>query len=111
MALVDILNINKDDGDFSDWAFVHYQDHLDIRSAIQTQNNINLEIQNINQINLQDVQGWLERHQLMHNDFNGILGLQGNDLTVVDFDNPEQRQVWLWLNFREHFDARAALKI
>jgi hypothetical protein len=109
--LADIININNGDDDFSEWSFAHYQDHLDIRSAIQTQKNFNLQVQEIDEINLQDFESWLERHQLMHNDFNGVLQLQGNDLTVVDFTNLGQRQTWLWLNFREHFNARAALKI
>lgn len=111
MMLAQLLSPAKGDDDFNQWAYVHYQDHVEIKQAIQKQKNFNVQIQEIDEINWDDVYGWLERHQLMHNDFNGILDLGGNDLTSVDFQNEGQRQTWMWLNFREHQNARAALQI
>lgn len=109
--LPDLLNLDPDKAQGAEWMFSHYQDHLDIRAAIQTQKHLNVQMLEIDTIDWQDFQSWLERHQLLHNDFNAILHLNGNDLTAVDFRNPAQRQTWLWLNFREHQDARGALAI
>jgi len=109
--LAAVLAINPADTDFSSWAYNHFQDHLEIRGGIQTVNNINLPLREIDEINFDDLQSWFERHQLMHNEFNAVLKLQGNDLSIVDWRDLGQRTTWLWLNFREHFNARAALKI
>ena len=111
MPLEGVININPGDDDMTQWAWNHYLDHLDIRSAIQSQRNFNLELLEIDEINFQNLQDWLERHQLMHNNFNSVLKLDGNDLTQVNFQDLGQRESWLWLNFYEHRNARAALKI
>lgn len=109
--LPQLVAIARDDVDANAWAYAHYQDHIEIKQALQTKKNLNVQIQEIDEINWDDFYGYLERHQLMHNDFNGILRLEGNDLTSVDFQNYAQRQQWLWLNFREHQIARQALGI
>jgi hypothetical protein len=100
-----------DDRLLETWVHNHYQDHLEIQQAIQKQGGGNLEILEINHINPDAADEWLERHQLMHNEMNAVLRQQGNDLTQVDFNNREQRTGWFWLNFREHFNARGVLKI
>jgi len=109
--LASVLGINTGDSDFSQWSWNHYLDHLEIRDSIQAQKHFNLEIQEIDEINFNDLQSWLERHQIMHNEMNAVFELDGNDLTVVDFRDLGQRQSWLWLNFFEHRNVRAALKI
>jgi len=109
--LAAVINPSPDDQDFSAWSFNHYQDHLEIIQAVKAHGGPSLEILEINEINPQDVQSWLERHQTMHNDMNGVLNLQGNDLTAVDFRDAGQRQSWMWLNFNEHRNARGALAI
>lgn len=109
--LPQLIAVEKGDDNFNQWAYAHYQDHIEIKEAIQTQKHLNLQIQEIDEINWDDVYGWLERHQLMHNDFNGVLNLAGNDLTSVDFQNEGQRATWMWLNFREHQIARQVLGI
>jgi hypothetical protein len=109
--LAAVINPSPGDDDFSAWAFNHYQDHLEIIQGVVKEGGPQLELLEIDQINFQDVQSWLERHQQMHNDMNAVLKLQGNDLTAVDFRDVGQRQSWMWLNFREHFNAREALAI
>jgi hypothetical protein len=109
--LAAVINPNPEDTDFSAWVWNHYQDHLEIIQGIEKEGGGNLELLEIDQLNIQDVQSWLERHQQMHNDMNAVLRLQGNDLTAVDLRDAGQRQAWMWLNFREHFNARSALAI
>ena len=54
---------------------------------------------------------WLEAHQDIHNQVNAILGIAGNDLTDVDFNNQEQVAAWVWLHAEEHRQAVQKLGI
>lgn len=93
------------------WSYDHWQDHLEITQEIFTQNIANLPTYDILNINPDDVQSWLERHQQFHNDANGALGTPGTDLTAVDWNDDAQRRTWFWLNFMEHQQLRQVLKI
>jgi len=111
MPLPWIVASNPDDKELQQWAFEHWQDHLEIQQAILKQSGINLEIQVIYPLNFDDPDEWLENHQLMHNEMNGLLKLNGSDLSKVDFTNDNQRNVWIWLNGQEHRAVRQALAI
>lgn len=52
---------------------------------------------------------FLREHQQMHGDFGAILGIQGNDISNVDFTDKGQRESWFWLNFVAHQSAATAL--
>lgn len=49
-----------------------------------------------------DLQNWLRRHQQSHNDVNSALGVQGTDLTDVDFEKQDEREAWAELHAAEH---------
>lgn len=93
------------------WIYHHAKDHEELRQAVQARLGINLPLLVLDPLVPQDVKGWLERHQQSHNNFNAVLGLNGNDLSVVDFNNRDQAQAWFWLNFQEHQSAHQALAI
>lgn len=45
---------------------------------------------------------WMWRHQMVHNQTNALLGIAGNDLTDVDFQDQGQIASWIWLHAQEH---------
>jgi hypothetical protein len=40
-----------------------------------------------------------------------ILGIAGNDLSDVDWSNPDQLESWVWLHAQEHYRAETILGI
>lgn len=111
MPLPFILNIPQEDTGWDQWAYWHDRDHIEIHDAIFKLKGINLPIYVIYPVDRQGFQGWLERHQQYHNDMNGVLGLNGDDLTGLDPNKAAELQAWLWLNFSEHQNARTNLAI
>lgn len=111
MPLANILSIAPDSQGWDTFFFDHARDHEDIRTAIQKLLHINLPTYVIDPVSKVDFQGFLERHQQFHNDFNGVLNLNGNDLTGLDPNKPAELSAWLFLNFSEHQNARSALAI
>src|SRR5215475_6085630 len=109
MPLPFIVAINPGDDELNQWAFNHWQDHLEILQAIRKQRGVNLESLAIWPINWNDPKNFLEAHQVMHNDMNGVLRLVGDDLSVVNFVNDDQRNAWIYLNGQEHRAARGVL--
>lgn len=49
-----------------------------------------------------DFGSWLYTHQTAHNVVNGILGLQGNDLSEMDPQDITQVTEWIELHAKEH---------
>lgn len=94
-----------------EWSFWHKNDHDEIRQAIQQKLNINLPEYILIDVTVPVNPDWLRRHQEAHNDINGVLGISGNDLESVDFENPAQARAWFDLQFEEHRQARAVLGI
>lgn len=52
---------------------------------------------------------WLYQHQVMHQQMDLILGIAGQDLLGLDWDDPDQRSLWITLNADEHIQASARL--
>jgi hypothetical protein len=93
------------------WSFAHAQQHQAVVDAIRVRTGTALPYYELDPINVLGVQEWLFRHQQAHNDFNGALGLPGDDLSVNVFDDEIALQAWLFQNMREHQAANALLNI
>jgi|FreactTroBogLake_1042271.scaffolds.fasta_scaffold93506_1 hypothetical protein len=112
--LADLVIVPETAADWALWGFAHRDHHLLIRNAIQVQYNINLQTYDLDPVPFQDPLGlfnWLERNQLAHNDMDTTLGLQGSDLSSVDFSNSSQAQAWVYLHLMEHTAAGNRLQI
>lgn len=105
MAIANIANIPEDDVSLNQWSFAHMAHHRDLNSYILRKHGVNLPLFPIDPMNINDMGTFGYQHQIMHNNQNEILKIAGNDLLDVDWNNPEQRAIWIWLNFSEHLQA------
>lgn len=110
--LASIMHFDYDDPrSREEWALHHAAEHDEVRQAIQKQGKGNLVSYPLYPINWQDWNAWALRHQLSHNEENGVLGIAGTDLQSVNFQNKEEAEGWHFNHFREHLDQRTTLKI
>ena len=54
---------------------------------------------------------WLNAHQSVHNLSRQLTGVQGVDLSIVDFRNPDYFELWIDTHATEHAQLRQALRI
>ena len=104
-----LFNTPKNPREWSIFSFANRASHEKIISALQAQGKGTLRTYNLDPISDEDLQGWMYRHQISHNDFNGVLKLPSNDLRTADFKDPKELQAWCELHAREHLLAEKAL--
>lgn len=110
MALIELQRWLPDDARMRNWWTLHHsEDHKEIVQAILAQKSISLTMYQLEPYNEQDKNGWLIRHQQMHDDFNAVLGLPGNNLENINPD--KDRETLAIMHFKEHYNARALLGI
>jgi len=110
-VLAALLNIPQSDEDWSQWSYANYDCNAQIRAAIKSQFGVDLPEYQLDPINFDDLDTWLSNNQQAHVDFTGVIGQQSNDLLHTDLRDPNQRQAWVWLNFKELQGACQRLKI
>lgn len=114
MPLPLILDVPGDPRGWDSFSFAHQLDHREIIQAVKKQHNISLPDLDLWPIDPQDRQAWeifLQLHQQAHDDFNGLLGTPGSDLTGADPEQPDTVRSWLHVNYNDHLNARTALRI
>lgn len=114
MSLAQLQFPAPTDSGLEEWSFSHQAHHLAIIDAMQQERDIKLPERLIYPINFQDpasVTVFMREHQSAHNDFQAILGIQGNDIANVDFTNPGEREAFFFLHFQAHLAAATALKL
>lgn len=109
--LANLLNVPKTVEEWAVFSYAHRDQHQQIRQAIQARTGINLTEYQIDPIALDDFPTFLTANQNMHNDFNGILKTQGDDLSQLDPRDQEQLTAWVYLHFREHQAAANVLHL
>lgn len=113
MTLAALLNIPKTSEDWDIWSLNHRLEHDRLREAIQVKTNgaTNLFQYQLDPIPFSNITDWTQRHQQAHDDFNEALSLQGVDLEGANFEDSEQIQSWIYLNWLEHQTAALSLGI
>jgi hypothetical protein len=96
---------------WSRWSFDHRDSHSRIRAAIKAQFSVNLSDYQIDPINPNSTDDFLQNNSQLHSDMNGVLGLQSADLQDVDLGDPKQLQAWIQLHYFEHLYAELRLQI
>jgi len=113
MPLPDLLNVPRTKEQWDAWSFAHRDHHHLIRQAIYLRTNgvDNLFEYQLDPIPTEEVTEWLSRNQQSHDDFNKVLGLEGQDLEGVDFKDFSQLSSWILSHWQEHQNAAVALGI
>lgn len=113
MSLANLLNIPNisDQNGFNEFSFSNQDSHVKIANAIFTQHSASLAVYTLDPIPFHDVGAWLRNHQQMHNDMNSVTGVVGNDLSAVDWNDPEQSAYWAQLHWSEHQQNEQILRI
>jgi len=106
-----LLNISHDDHQWQWWSWQHKLSHDAIRAAISTKYNEMLTDYEVDPISALNMPLFLQNNQSLHDDFNGVLKLQGVDLLDVDMSDDRQRDSWIWYHFLEHQTAEQELGI
>ena len=87
---------------FTEWVFSHYVHHQAIISAVQQTKGIHLVLYDIYPFNDRNLDNWLQQHQSQHTDMTSVFGINGVDLTNLDFKDRRQLDAWMDLHYREH---------
>lgn len=93
------------------WSFSHQAHHRDIARVIFETYGARLDEFVLDPFDPREEEGWLVTHQIMHNQFQQILGIPGFVLSNVNWDDPEQLRMWLSRHGNEHFQAGTILNI
>lgn len=105
MSLASLYNIPVDDPTLSQWAFNHMANHRDIVRIIYELTGIALPEFILDPFDTSDFKTWSYGHQEMHRQMNEILGIDGNDLLQVEWQDENQRASWILLQASEHRQA------
>ena len=109
--LAALLNVPNTEHEWAIWS-LNNRDALDqIRQAIQAATGRILPVYQVDPIPFNDIDSWMDANQQAHIDFTDALGQQSSDLLHADLKNPNERQAWIWLNYKEIQDACNILKI
>ncbi len=105
MSLASLANVPYDDNSLSQFSFAHMAHHRDIIRRIYELSGIELEEFPIDPFNLANADTFGYQHQQMHNQMNSVLGISGNDLIEINWQDKGEREGWIFLNWQEHMQA------
>jgi hypothetical protein len=110
-GLANLFNVPSTDEERAQWSFAHMAHHRDINQQIYTLIKVALPEYILDPVDPSDTSQWEYQHQLMHDNQNQLLGISGQDLTGVDWNDQRLLAGWIWLNANEHYQAAAELEI
>ena len=111
MGLVNIYTPDPGPDGWQLFWWHNWNEHLSIMQAILAQKNITLQSYGINPWIPEDKDNILSRHQQFHNDMNLVMGVQGENLAVLEIDDPQAVKQWVWQHYNEHLGVQTLLKI
>lgn len=110
-GLADLYNVPGSDAERAQWTFAHMAHHRDINRRIYELAQVALPEYSLAPADPNDTGQWEYQHQVMHDNQNALLGIQGQDLTGIDWKNQNLLAGWIFLNASEHFQASDILEI
>lgn len=111
MALATLYNVPSTPSELNIFSFSNMDEHNKIAAAILNQFSIAVPSFVLDPLPINDMGVWLRQHQNLHNIMHGVVGSNSNDLTNVDFNDPDQLSSWIWLHAQEHHDVAASLNL
>lgn len=106
-----LLNVPKDDSEWSQWSFAHRDSHDKIRKAILLQSGANLTDYQVDPMTRDDMARFLQNNSQLHDDMNAILKLPGIDLTDANLSDERELRTWIDYHYQEHLNVEQALGI
>ena len=106
-----LLTVPKSAADWQIFGFAHAQVHTQIRQALLTKKNYVVGDYILDPINFEAIEEWLGRVQQTHIEMDQALNLASNSLEGVDFNDRNQTEAWIYLNWQEDNAACIALGI
>lgn len=113
MPINDLLNVPRTAEDWQSYSFNLRDAITQLQQKIYNDSNgatVLFQYQ-LDPINFQEVNDWLDRVEQSINDINAYLGLQEVDLESVDLSNQAQLQSWIYNLYQEIYSAAQALQI
>lgn len=111
MALATLYNVPTTNNELNVFSFSNTDEHNKISAAILAQFNIAVPSFVLDPLPINDMGVWLRQHQTLHNIMHGVVGGNANDLTNVDFKDPDQLSSWIWLHAQEHYSVADSLHL
>jgi hypothetical protein len=104
MSLATLLNIPsaQRENTFHEFSFSNQDSHVRIINAVFAKMGTALPLYVMDPMPLWDLGIWFRNHQQAHNDMNAATGVAGNDLSSVDWRDPQQAAYWIELHWNEH---------
>lgn len=106
MAMNPLLyNSPADEASLLEWSANHQREHLLIAYTIQQKySGTQTIVLPIDPVPVQfDMLTWAQNHQTMHNEMDNVTGVQGFDLSSVNFQERDQLLIWINLHAWEHY--------
>jgi len=110
-GIANIFNVPGNEAELAVWASAHLSHHRDINRRIFELTGIALSEYVLDPIDPFNSHVWEAQHQIMHTNMDAILGIDGFDLSDVDFTDPDTLAGWITLNANEHYIASNVLGI
>ena len=110
-GIASLYNVPGTDSERAEWAFAHMAHHRDINAKIYLLIKVALPEYILDPFDINDTGQWEYQHQQMHDNQNQLLGIQGQDLTGVDWRDQRLLAGWVWLNASEHYQASDILEV
>ena len=111
MGLAMLYNTWSDPQTLAEWSFNHAANHRDIVRSIFAKHNQELAEYPLDPMNPNDMAFWEYQHALMHIEMNAVLGIAGQNLTGVDWNDPQALSEFIDANADEHLQASKILGI
>lgn len=108
MSLANLANLSEEN--IQAWEFFNAAQHEEIVARVAALYGIQLPSYPLYYIP-GDYKLWEEQHQESHDNFCSLLGIAGNDYSVLDLKDKAKLQAWIDLHLDEHRQANAILGI
>ena len=110
-ALAALYNVPGTPEELSTWGAAHQSHHRDIARVIYEILGVQMTEFILDPFDIEDSGVWQYQHQIMHQEMDAVLGINGFALTNVDLSNQDALTGWIFANASEHYQAANTLGI
>lgn len=115
MSLASLYNIPQTRDQLAVWSFSNAAAHLDIIRVLQQKTpGAQFTAYVLDPMDPEDpasMEQWLTQHQVMHTEMDAALGIQGFDLSEVNWQDQGQLAGWIQSHASEHLQAGQILNL